>query len=225
LAELGVSKDRSSVIFAPAPRRNAPLKQASAAGLPAGHFTVLYVGQISHDKGVHLLVEAALEMCTASPDICFLIAGNYDWNNPFAEALIQRVRLAGMVDRINFTGFVEDIEPLYKAAHLHVCPSLCEEAYGLTVLEAKERGLQSIVFASGGLPELVTNGADGMVCVEKSASSLRRAIETYVSQPGLAKRHGLAALDSLNRLGIDQFAHKWRAVYDRVGQDQAGGAR
>ena len=223
LAELGVPVDRSSVIFAPAPRRGAPPQQKPVADMSDKRFAVLYVGQISRSKGVHLLVDAALEMCRVRPAIRFLIAGNYDWNNPFAEELIARVREAGKADQICFTGFVEDIEPLYKMADVHMCPSLWEEPYGLTVLEAKERGVPSVVFASGGLPELVTHGVDGLVCNEKTAAALRSAIETYAVQPELAARHGLAALASLDRLGIDQFAQKWRAVYARVGCDQDGG--
>jgi len=223
LVEIGVPEVRSSVIFAPAPRRSAPSSHMPLAGLPGGRFTIIYVGQISHSKGLHLLVEAALEMCCTRSDVRFLIAGNYDWNNPFAEELISRVHEAGKTAQICFVGFVEDIESLYKMADVHMCPSLWEEPYGLTVLEAKERGVPSIVFASGGLPELVTHGVDGIVCNDKTAAALRRAIETYAVRPELAARHGLAALASLDRLGIDQFAHKWRAVYDRVGGDQPRG--
>jgi len=221
LIELGVNEKLTSVVFAPAPRRASGAVKASASALSDAVCTVLYVGQISQNKGVHLLVETALAMCRDRDDIRFLIAGNYDWKNPFAEDLLTRVKAAGLMERICFTGFVEDIESLYKSARVHVCPSLWDEPYGLTVLEAKKRQIPSVVFASGGLPELVMHGVDGMVCAEKSAAALRRAIETYADEPKLADLHGLAAKASLDRLGVDRFAEKWRAVYDRVGRGQS----
>ena len=111
--------------------------------------TVFYIGQISANKGVDLLVDVALRLVVEYP-VRFLIAGDYSWKNPMAQALIQKVGDLGLQDRIVFTGFVDDIDPLYAQSHVHVAPSVLEEAYGLTVVEAKKHSLPSIVFPSGG---------------------------------------------------------------------------
>jgi glycosyltransferase involved in cell wall biosynthesis len=215
LTRLGVDKSRSTVIYAPPPRRGtcAPTNAAELGG--SSGTAVLYIGQVSHSKGVHLIVEAALAICQLNVDARFLIAGDYEWNNSFALDLIAKVRSAGLADRIVFTGFVEDIDLLYAQASVHLCPSLVQEGYGLTVLEAKFRSVPSIVFASGALPELVTDGIDGMVCTDKSADSLRQAIEQYIAQPALARRHGAQAHESLRRLALDEFSLKWKSVYQR----------
>lgn len=213
LGELGVSAEKTSIVYAPAPRRKTVIKLVPRSCSADTNFSVLYLGQITYDKGVHLFVEAAIELCRIRSDIRFVIAGAYDWRNVFAEELIDRVRGLGLIDRICFTGFVEDIDELLVRSQLHVCPSLCDEAYGLTVVEAKVRQLPSVVFSSGGLSELITHGVDGFVCKEKSAAALRQAIEEYANQPELAARQGLAALASLERLGIRAFAQKWCAVY------------
>lgn len=216
LIALGVLERLTTVIYSPAPRRaGMEIRRRRQSQGNAG-LTVLYVGQISRDKGVHLLVEAAIDQCRARADIRFLIAGDYEWRNSFAMELIERVRQAGLPERILFKGFVENIDSLYEQAQVHVCPSLLEEAYGLTVAEAKERGVPSIVFPSGGLPELVTDGVDGLVCPAKSARALREAIDIYADQPALVQVHGGAALASLDRLGVDKFAEKWRLVYEKV---------
>lgn len=216
LIALGVLERSTAVIYSPAPRRAGIESRRTRLHGPGSGLTVLYVGQISRDKGVHLLVEAAMDECRARANIRFLIAGDYEWRNDFAMELIERVRQAGLSERIHFTGFVENIDALYEQAQVHVCPSLLEEAYGLTVVEAKERGVPSVVFASGGLPELVGNGIDGLVCGTKTAQALREAIDVYAEQPALAQAHGSAALASLDRLGVRQFAQKWRTVYENV---------
>jgi glycosyltransferase involved in cell wall biosynthesis len=212
LARLGMNRSRLSVIYAPPPRR------ARFHNMPAAEparTAMLYIGQVSRAKGVHLVVSAALEICRQDAEARFLIAGDYEWNNSFALHLISKVREAGLADRIVFTGFVEDIDLLYAQACVHLCPSLVQEGYGLTVLEAKCRGVPSIVFASGALPELVTDGVDGIVCADKSADSLRQAIERYLVQPGLARQHGAHAHQSLGRLALDEFSLKWKGVYQR----------
>lgn len=216
LLELGVSAYKTSVVYAPAPRRTMASRHEPDPRATNAPFTVLYLGQITEEKGVHLLVDAALELCRVRADIWFTIAGAYDWRNHFAEALMCRVRAAGMSERISFVGFVEDVDALFGRAQLHVCPSLCEEAYGLTVVEAKVRKVPSLVFPSGGLRELIVQGVDGTVCEEKSADDLRRAIETYADHPDLAARHGLAARASLDRLNVGQFGKTWWAIYQGV---------
>lgn len=217
LVEMGADPGKCSVVYAPAPRRTlASGSTNTMSGKEYSGLTVVYVGQISKDKGVHLLVRAALQLCQMRGDIRFVIAGDYEWNNPFGLSLVEQVAQSGLQGRIAFTGFVEDIDRIYEQADLHVCPSLCDEAYGLTVVEAKERGVPSIVFASGGLPELVTDGMDGTVCQDKSSSALASAILAYANDGLLVCRQGEAARLSLRQLKIDGFARHWRGIYDNV---------
>lgn len=214
LAAPGMDKTRTSVIHAPPPRRRARTHEVPIDE-PSGT-DVLYIGQVSHSKGVHLVVQAALDICRQNLDARFLIAGDYEWNNSFALELISQVRSADLADRIVFTGFVEDIELLYAQASVHLCPSLVQEGYGLTVVEAKLRGVPSIVFASGALTELVTDGVDGIVCGDKTTDSLRFAIQQYLAQPDMVRRHGAQARASLARLALSEFPLKWKDVYLRT---------
>lgn len=215
LIELGTPPDRCEVIYAPPPNRTA---SAGPAGVhyDKTNFTILYVGQISADKGVDLLVEVARDI-VARYQVRFVIAGDYSWRNIFGERLVESVKRAGLADRIVFTGFVPDIDALYGDAQLHVAPSMWEEPYGLTVVEAKLRGVPSVVFPSGGLPELVEHDREGWVCVQPSAAALREGIERYLLNPALIVEHGANARSSLReRLGVDQFGDRWRSVYERT---------
>jgi glycosyltransferase involved in cell wall biosynthesis len=219
LVALGAQASRTRVIYAPPPRRASAARHADAAAGQHSGKSIVYVGQISEGKGVHLLVDAALRICRRNPAARFVIAGDHSWNNPFAAALIDKVRAAGMSSRIAFPGFVEDIAALYSDATLHVCPSLVPEGYGLTVIEAKQHGVPSIVFPSGALPELVTSGVDGQVCASCSADELERAIQHCLNAPELLEPQARAAAASLHTLGVQEFAHRWSAVYAEVRQE------
>jgi len=175
-----------------------------------------YVGQITEEKGVALIVEAALRLCREFPEARFDLAGGLDSDPGFAAAQLARVQEAGEEKRIRFLGYVEEIEAFYRDVDVHLCPSICEEALGLTVLEAKESGVPSIVFPSGGLSEIVLDGVEGVVCRARDLESLERACRQYLRQPALAAEQGAAAKDSLIRLGVPQFEERLAELYERA---------
>lgn len=176
---------------------------------------ILYVGQISSDKGVDLLVEAARTLLIRHPEATFLFAGDYSWQNAFAEELIEKVKMDGLDQRIMFLGYRNDILYLFERATLHVCPSICNEALGNVVVEAKRAGKASIVFPSGGLSELIRHGVDGYICPEKTSESLAAAIEYYLMDPDKMVEHGKAAYNSLEEVfAMSKFADKWVQVYE-----------
>jgi glycosyltransferase involved in cell wall biosynthesis len=178
--------------------------------------TVVYVGQLAEGKGVHLVVEAALALLSEDAQVRFLIAGDYSYNNPFALQLRERVERAMVSDRIRFLGFVTNREDVFRLADLHVCPSLCEEALGNTVLEAKRAELPSVIFARGGLSETVVHGADGWVCEVQTAKGLEAAIRFYLAHPEACVTQGKAARASVignHRFGVERFAREWEEVF------------
>lgn len=173
--------------------------------------TVLFVGQVSEHKGVHLLVEAAAVLSQRHPSLRFLVAGQA--RPPFARRLGAQLLAAGVADRVRFLGYVEDVDGLFATADIHVCPSICREALGNVVLEAKRAGVPSVVFPDGGLPELITEpGLDGIVCEASTAEALVAGIEHYLALPEADLTDaGRAARASLAVLGSDEatFRARW----------------
>ena len=176
--------------------------------------TFVYLGQLAHHKGVHLFVEAAINRCQASPRCRFLLAGDYSWNNAFANTLRSRVEQLCLADRIVFLGYVSEIPRLLGMADVHVCPSIASEPFGNVVIEAKQMGKPSVIFDSGGLVELVEHGIDGYVCPDKSTAALEEAFAFYEHSPDVVGEQGTAATRSLSRLtGVATFTEQWMAVY------------
>lgn len=192
---------------------------ATVAEVPFEGRTVAYMGQLSEEKGVGLLVEAAIQLCREREDVRFLIAGDYSWRNPFATGLMARVEELGLSERIRFLGYVDDVPALLALADVHACPSVWEEPLSNTVVEAKQAGVPSVVFPSGGLPELIEDGVDGHVCEDKTAAALAAALRAYIEmEPARLAAAKAAAGTSLARLGItkDAFTKAWREVYEHA---------
>ena len=179
LIETGCPPEKATVIYShPAARADVPALDVP----PFEGRTVVYLGQIAPHKGVDRFVEAAIELCRARSDVRFYLAGALARSNTFALGLIAKVKAAGLSDRIRFLGYLEDVPGLLAAADVHACPSVGAEALSNTVVEAKLAGVPSVVFPSGGLPELVTEqGRDGWVCKDSTATALREGVDHFLA--------------------------------------------
>jgi glycosyltransferase involved in cell wall biosynthesis len=178
--------------------------------------TVVYHGQLTADKGVDVLVDSALQICRSTDEVFFLIAGQVERREDFVHPLRKQIRDAGFEDRIRLLGYVDDIYGLLAQADIHVAPSRFQEALGNVVLEAKQAEVPSVVFPSGGLPELIDHEKDGYICSEPTANALTRGICHFLRLPSEKRgQAGKAARASLQRLGItkDLFTESWLQTY------------
>lgn len=217
LLGLGACSNETTVIYNYPPDRPAPAQPFSMDF--GGTQVIVFVGQLIPDKGLHLFVDAAIQMCRIRNDVTFVVAGRLYDRNHFARRLIVSIIKAGLQHRIRFVGHVEDIQGLFGHSHIHVCPSLCDDAAPNVVMEAKRSGVPSIVFARGGLPEQVLDPSEGRVCKAETTEELVRTIVEILDanaadlvQLRQRSRH------SINRLQATKEAYvtKWLSVYDDV---------
>jgi glycosyltransferase involved in cell wall biosynthesis len=104
--------------------------------------TVLYVGKLSREKGVHLLLEALGRL-----DARAVIVG-------FGPERANLERQAG--PRVLFTGALEHrhLAHLWPLAHVSVTPSVFPEAFGMVAAEAASCGSPPLVARHSGLAEV-----------------------------------------------------------------------
>ena len=215
--EAGVPPAKARVIYSYPPERPDAHDSGNLGLEPFGGRTVVFVGQIAPHKGVALLVQAAIDLCTVRDDVRFLIAGSISQQNLFAIALMGKVKSLGLEDRIRFLGYLNGVPGLLAHADVHVCPSVWEEPLSNTVVEAKKAGLPSVIFRAGGLPELVEHKRDGFVCRDRTVGALKEGIAYFLDAgDDVLRAASEEARASLERLGITKarFAQAWREVYE-----------
>lgn len=188
LEKSGVDSGKVNVVptFVPAYERAAEPSQ--------GDPYVLYLGRISHEKGVDLLVKAAIER----PGLRLKVTGRTD--DEYAKGVVAQAEAAGAADRIEFVGFVKGAEKdaLIDGAACVACPSTWYENMPNTVLEAYAHGKPAVVFDVGCMPEIVEDGATGAVVPFKDVNALGEAVARYVADPGLSTLHGANGLALAN---------------------------
>lgn len=122
---------------------------------------LVYVGQITPQKGVPELVQAILE-CN-SPNLGCWIIGGSEHSKKLEHDLATQVIKSNSASVIEFLGFQSDPRPYLISADFHIAPSQYQEPLGNVVQEAKAQGTPSIVTPNGGLPETLTHGKTGVI--------------------------------------------------------------
>jgi glycosyltransferase involved in cell wall biosynthesis len=160
----------------------------------------LYVGRLSYEKGVDLLIDAAARL----PGTRFVLAGDGPERAALARAATPNVTFLGHLERSHL------FDALARARVL-VAPSRGQEPFGLGVIEAAAVGVPAIVTRVGGLPEIVRHGETGVVVAPFDADAIVAGLAQVTDGMGDAARRDYAA-----RFTPDAFADRLLAIYDDV---------
>jgi glycosyltransferase involved in cell wall biosynthesis len=181
---------------------------------------IVFIGQVSHGKGVDLLLDAVGECVAGGMDAELVIVGDMTgWAIPEVTAyrglVKERASRPDLRGRVHFTGFREDVHSILLGADMLCCPSRPElrEAFGLVVIEAKNAGVPSVVFPTGAPPEHIEHGVDGWICDDFTASALADGIRGIHALQQRGARMGEAARASLTRYSYDDAAAAWRQIF------------
>jgi glycosyltransferase involved in cell wall biosynthesis len=183
------------------------------ATLPREPF-ILYVGDVTEDKGGRLLADAHSALEQPPP---LVLVGRC-----FAEGLDQRpgVRVLGPFGRPAV------IEAMRRALFV-VVPSILPETFGLVALEAAAVGRPVIASAIGGLEDVVVDGETGLLVPPGDGAALGAAIRALLGDEELRRRLGEAAVQRARDFSaeavVPQFEDAYRAAIEtRLGSPAAG---
>jgi glycosyltransferase involved in cell wall biosynthesis len=206
-----VSNDVKSTVIYSRPHDNINILKKTKEN--KNNFNALYVGQIGAHKGVSLFIDAAIKLCAKYENISFNIAGKINKNDKFTSNLISKINKSNYSKKIKLLGFVTNVNDLYQSADIHVCPSVYEEPLANVLIDAKQNKVPSIIFNVGGLPEVITNNVDGIICDNITEKDLYLAIESCFINRNLTKEMGFNAKDSLTKLDVNNFKTNWLNIF------------
>lgn len=162
--------------------------QREQMGFTEKDFIVVYSGRINRDKGVKELIQAFKLLKDYSDIKLMIIGGSFFGNeqgiNPFIETLKEES--ADIASAITFTGYIpyEQIPSYLKMADVAVVPSMWDDPFPTTVLEAMAVGLPLIATNSGGIEEACKECA---IILEKKSiiNDLHSSILKLYNSPSL----------------------------------------
>jgi len=131
---------------------------------------IIYVGRLSYEKGVDLLVEVAKQL----PSLNFLLIGN----GPLYNSLRKAMKEFGNLHLLGYKPRLEALKYL-AGSKLFVLPSR-NEGLSTAVLEAMALHIPVVATAVGGNQELVVDGVTGFLAKSGDANSIVKAINAAI---------------------------------------------
>ncbi len=118
---------------------------------------ILFIGRITHDKGAHIAIQAALKA-----GVNLKIAGRSYGGESYWHTEIEP-HING--DTISYCGEVSLMEkiPLIQNAKAIIFPTLYQETFGYVLIEAMSCGTPVIAFPNGSVPEIIKNSKTGFL--------------------------------------------------------------
>ncbi|MEM0241194.1 MAG: glycosyltransferase family 4 protein [Candidatus Nezhaarchaeales archaeon] len=182
-----------------------------------GKRVVLFVGRVTREKGVHVLLEAVriLRDKHGLRDIKAVVVGPLsgsfgdDTLTDYARVLREYV-IKNNIDAV-FTGSldIEELRYFYSCSHVLVLPSYFE-AFPMVLIEAMASGLPVIGSKTGGIVDIVENGVNGYLFEKGSANELAEKLHLVLSDESLRRKL------SINSRAIAESKYSWNTIASRL---------
>ncbi|KQC13673.1 MAG: hypothetical protein APR63_07850 [Desulfuromonas sp. SDB] len=216
LMDCGVDESKISVIhdgvlmdryyFLPFPSK---IKQKMK--IPPTNIVVGTVAAMVGHKDYPNLINAARRVIDVNPQVTFVAVGD----GPDREQIHRLAEINKLKNNFIFTGFIEEIGPLFKIFDIFVLASQ-QEGLGSSVLDAKAAGLPVVGTDAGGIPEIIQPGEDGIIVPRRSPQKLAEAILKLVSDEKLRKKMGKQARLNARKFSVCNNVEKNIRLFERL---------
>ncbi|MES1943260.1 glycosyltransferase [Salinisphaera sp. PC39] len=195
-ASAGLAADRA---------RTESLRRSWSGDLVIGH-----VGALHHaHKGQGDLIEAFARLAPRHPGLRLVLVGDG------VDEARFRARAADTPGVI-FAGRTDNVGDYLAAFDIFAYPSL-HEGLGSALLDAMQAGLPIAATRVGGIPELVTDGDNGLLAEPGDPAGLAHILERLVRDPALRRRLGEAGRRRVAAYAPAAMAERYLALYRELG--------
>jgi glycosyltransferase involved in cell wall biosynthesis len=191
LVQAGLPLEHAEVIyggtqiedFKSAPRRNRDQN---------GTLKLLYLGRVRADKGVHTIIEALDLTLRNKVQVTLDIVGN--GIPDYVDGLIKLIKNKNLQSAVSIKPGVprSRIPKLLRNYHVLVFPSVWEEPFARTVLEAMAAELVVVGTTTGGTGEILVEGQTGLTFPVGDQQALSRQISRLAREAGLRESLAVA---------------------------------
>ena len=193
----------------------------TALGLHEEDFVLVFCGRINRDKGIRELICAMNQLKRYSNIKLMVIGGTFFGNSISVDTFITGLKelAAHLKESIIFTGYIpySKIPNYLGTADVAVIPSVWDDPFPTTVLEAQAMGLPIITTRRGGIPEEVTEeNAILLDTDEHFVGNLANAILYLYCHPEKRKQMSLASLERSKLFEKYAYAKNFFAAIEKL---------
>lgn len=180
-------------------------------GLSDGEMLVGIVGRLTAIKDHQLFLQAAALVAARHSGVQFVVVGDGE----LREQLEGTALALGIKNRVHFTGWRTDMPEIFADLTLSVLTSR-NEGTPTAIIESLASRCPVVATAVGGVPDLITDGAEGFLVAERSADLLADRILALLADQGLRQRMGEAGRRKMRQ------NHRLPALVDNITNLYAG---
>lgn len=168
-------------------------------GLRQDALVVAMAARFQRVKGHHTFQAMAEQVLAEAPQTQFVIAGDDVFgvaaDQRYREQILERAQSSTLLrDRLHYIGFRTDVESVYAAADVVVCPSDFE-SYGKANLEAMACGRPVVSSRRGGPSETILDGVTGFLVDSGDAETMAAQVLRLLREGDLRHQMGRAAAE------------------------------
>jgi glycosyltransferase involved in cell wall biosynthesis len=172
----------------------------------------LYVGRLTSQKALPVLLHAMQRALLAAPNLHLLMLGQGEEE----DALIGLADELGLQQNVTFVGYIDDVRPYLNVADLFVLPSLAEGVSN-SLLEAMSCGLACIATQVGGIAEVLSDGDCGLLVPPGNIEALANCLIRLSSNSNERIQLGTKARQRiLARYDIRIVGSRYQHLYQRL---------
>ena len=161
--------------------RHVPESKVHVVGLPielqrpvpvrrphSGGWRLLYLGRLEPSKGADVALEAAARAAAVlTVPVHLHVSGAGTLHEALAARAVELMHAQPQL-QVTFTGWLDQhlVASALDQSDLLLVPSRWPEPFGMVGVEAALRGVPSVAFAAGGIPEWLTDGITGRLVAE-----------------------------------------------------------
>jgi glycosyltransferase involved in cell wall biosynthesis len=159
-------------------------RSRQSLGIADHEICLMGIGRVAPQKGFDYAIKALALLVKKLPNVKLVLIGSGE-----IDRHRQLAVESGVVDKVVFTGFRDDIHELVQAMDIFWLPSR-SEGIPNTMLEAMSAGKPVVAFEIAGVAEIIKNGENGYVVPFENIDLFYSTTATLIENPSLMKQIG-----------------------------------
>ena len=179
-------------------------------------FVFMYCGRIVPEKGVYELISAFSKL--KNEKLKLLVVGGTGYSQEDETDYVKKIKQI-RDDRIVFTGFVpySEIQELYTVPDVGVVPSICQDAFNLTVIEFCANGVPLIISDRGAMKELVNDKCSVIAkCNDDFEDNLYKCLKLLSDNTEATAAMKDEALRVSKKFSIDRYCDRFNTLLANI---------
>lgn len=168
---------------------------------------LLHIGRFSPAKNHVEMINAVCELHRKYPGLYLKLIGDGE----LKEQIVAHIHACGAEDFVELFGLTDNVYPHLKQADIFILPSTYE-GMPMTLIEAMGSGIPIVAGNVGGIPDMITDGIEGLLC-EPTADSITHKIDILIGDEALRKSCAENALLAAQRFSSESMAKKYLKIY------------